>query len=371
MSEAVAEYPTTQPPFPVEEQIITERAVDNSVICVIYTGDVLSNQEKQSPNYRLGGKAFPWPEFVTVPNHVISRCQIVRLRKHMIAIPKWQIEKDKWPLYIEKYTLTNQWDPAARKLVDITYGVNGGEKDFVYKAMHPATEVGMLLRHNEGIVQLTGDAQLNTAEEIRGAQLHYFPNWLEILTGRAQVPFRMADLEAHIEERRAAAPTTQFRAVGDAYLYSCSQFREFAARYIAKQTDVIEETKGKGVSVRYDEIAERFFRMCDITREDKMIQNYADSQQDTKAIMAQMAETNRMMANLLTQTIGTKPAEEQQPAPETLEQAEAVMHMASEENFMDMTAAVVETEELDEAIDVLTDNEPNTAQIAAGNHKDE
>lgn len=401
---AEAPYQNQLPPeAPADEQIVLQQPASTAVHTVIFVGNLLTNEQLRTPLYRLGGRLFPWPDFQTVPNGVVRRCEITRLKPRMRHVHKQNVQEDKWPLWQQSYSLTNQWDKKQQKFVNITYGLEGTDTaDFLYKALQPSQEIGMIAyRNNDGVRHLDGRALLTTADEIKGAQLHYFPNWHNILIGAEKLPERIAELEDHLSNRLAAATSDQFRAVGEAFLFSCEQFRSYAREYIDRQTAAIEETKGKGVSVKYDEVAERLFRMCDITREDKMVTNFATAQQDTSSIMAQMAESNRLMAEILASQTGFKPKEEQPPAPETFEDAAAEFERAVEDDmvFADMTAAVAPADpepvegvegieaapvqdnidvppavdaELDGMVATLNDAEElEPAAIAEGNHNDE
>lgn len=344
---AVAQRTFAEPPeSPAEEQIITQQPASTAVHCVVFVGDFLTPEQKRSPLYRLGGHLFPYPDVMTVPNSIVRRCEVTRLKPVMRSVHKQNIQEDKWPLWTDSFTLTNQWDKKQQKFVNITFGVNGGQKDLVYKPLQPSQEIGMIAyRANDGVVHLSGEAQLNTAAEIKAAQLHYFPNWADILRGAAKLPLRISELEDHINDRMAQARTSQLVAVGEAFLYSCAQFRTHAKDYVDRQTGAIEETKGKGVAVRYDDVAENLFKMCDITREDKMVQNFASNQIDSANTNALLATAITKMTEILNRDANSVPnatPESQPPAPVTIEEAQAEMdRVADDEIFADMTAAVV------------------------------
>lgn len=347
MEAVMQREPYQDPPMaPAEESIITETPASTAVHCVVFVGDFLTDVQRQSPLYRLGGRLFPYPHVQTVPNGIVRRCEITRLKPKMRGVHKQNIPEDKWALWTDTYTLTNQWDKKQQRFVNLTLGNTPDTADLLYKPLQPSQEIGMIAyREQDGVIHLTGAAQLNTADEIKAAQLFVFPEWSRVLTGQSKLPLRIAELEEYFEGRRAVAPTPTLQAVCDAYLASCAQFREKAREYIDRQTAAIEETKGKGVSVRYDNVAERLFVMCDITREDRMVTNFAQTQADAAKKDDQIATAITLMSQILEKTGASLPNASpaaQPPAPTTEAEATAEMERAADEElFVDMTAATM------------------------------
>lgn len=335
---------------PVETQIITRKPDALDIAAVIYTGDTLTMRQKRAPQWRMGGKLAPYPDFQTIPNQIVERCKITRLQPAMRSVHKAQVDKEKWDLYVQSYTKTNQWDPQRREFVSIEVGTSGPSLDLLFKSLPASAERGMLERDGDGVVFLEGDAYLASAEAIKAAQLHYFPEWLEIRAGQKHLPERLAELEDHIRTQQAKTQSTNFRAVGDAFLFSIQSFRDWAKEYVDRQAAAMKETEGKGVAVRYDEIAERLFVMCDLTREDKLVSSIALNNATAAAQNNDVGTAISLLTQLLLdreqKAVAAAPApEEQPPAPSTIEEAADEFARDSGEAYVDMTAATLPDED--------------------------
>lgn len=341
-----------------ETRAIIEKPKELAVQCVLTVGNVLTDKQMRSPNYRLGGRLYPWPDFYTVPKGIVARCAITRLQDAYRGIHKSQIPEREWPQWVNSYTLTNQWDPVTKTYKDIVVGVDGASKDLLYKAIKPINEIGRIAYRGEGVVSLGEECGLVNGEAIRDAQFHYFPDWLEIIRGvdGHWFPDTLAALEDHLSNRRAVASSSTLRAVGDAYLQSCSEFRSWAkADRIDIQTAAIKETDKFAGGARYDEVTERLFKELELTREDQLVQGIAKSNNTSAAQSAQMAEAITLLTNLVVaqnRAADTLPqAEVQAPAPATAIEAEAEILHATEaiaipaaapepDTFVDMSEVV-------------------------------
>lgn len=332
-----------------DNEPVIARPAELAVQCVVYVGDILTTKQKKSPNYRLGGKLFPFPDFYTVPNGVLQKCAITRLQKRYRSVHKNHIREDQIGLWIENYTLRNQWDAAKGRFVDIQVGVEGPSKDLLYKIINPISELGRIAGQNNGAVILDAECGLNSAQDIKEAQLHYFPNWLEILTGSAVIPERLRELQEHINDRRAQAHSQSLRAIGDAYLQACTDYYDFGKAYVDFQTQVINETKEVPGGARYDEVAERLFTVLELTRQDSLVKDIVKQQNDRSQGDSEMKTAIGLLTELVAKQARAEtsltPAVEQAPVPVTQAEAVAELERATEEDtFTDMSEAVVDDE---------------------------
>jgi hypothetical protein len=233
----------------------------------------------------------------------------------------------------------------------------------VFKKITPIQMIGDIVRSQNGVVVI--EEGINSRQDIETAQLHYFPNWFNILTGEERLPKTLRQLVDHLEERRAQARGIGLRAVGDAFLASAAQYRDWGMGYIAYQTAAIKETEKFPGAVRYDEIAERLFTYLEVAREDKLVQNFAQDKNDQKDAVATMADAVTKLATIMAgnqagmqtmhELLAKAIAEKAQPAPVaadfagippapvTVEEAKQEFSIAAtddlEENFIDMSTA--------------------------------
>lgn len=278
-------------------EIVLAENLDNRQFCVLYVGDILTVRQKAASLYRLGGKLYNRNDFKTVPNGMLVSCQLTRLRSWMESVPVGLLNPENLDRYESTYILKNQYDAGTQTYKDVQIGGTEATKHLVYWRVKPAYEIGMVAhREQDGAVEV--NANLNSVADIKDAQLHYFPNWASIMIGSDVLPSTLRRLEDHIRERQVLARSADLVAVGDAFLLACQDYRQWAMNYIAKQTEVIEETRGKGRSFTYDEIAERLFKYVELTRNDKLVEGFAQDRADVAATQSEMAKAVALLAQI-------------------------------------------------------------------------
>lgn len=376
MSEATA--PAQLPPdigIDFEDvELVVEKPVELAIQCVLFVGNILSSRQMQAPLYRRGGKIFPFPDFYTVRNGIVPQCQITRLRNGFRSVHKQLIKEDQWGLWTNSYTMRNQWDPAEGRFRDITVGDDANSKDLLYKVIKPISELGRIAGQMNGVVALGADCGINSAADIKEAQFHYFPKWLEIVAGTERLPATLLEMQDYLGNRREQAQSASLRAIGDAFLLSCSDYYDWGKAYVDFQTALIEETKAVPGGVRYDEIAERMFKVLNLTRKDSLVQDMASNQQSQAASNVALADAITMMAKSQTKIdsvlsfiaerqLGVTaeiPEPLQPPAPVTEKEVVAEVEREIEDDitpeFTDMSDAVVDLETTpDETVDYLAE----------------
>lgn len=360
-----------------DAEYVVEKPKELDIYSVVYVGDILTLRQKRSTMFRLGGKIFPMPDFYTVPNSIVPRCGITRLKRGMRGVHKNLIDPKTYDNWIQSYTLKHHWNPVTARFEDLQVGTSGASAPLLFKPIKPVNEIGRIADNQSGVVALGPECDIKSGANITEAQVFYFPNWLEILQGKAFLPETLRELQDHIQDRRDKALSSSLRAIGDAYLQSCSDFFDWGKAYVDYQMSAIKETEKFPGGVRYDEVAERLFRMLGLTREDKLVQGFAANQATSEASNKAMAEAITMLANnqgesskwmqnaiqVMAQIAAGRvieiPVEEQPPAPATVEEAQAEVARANDDDgFTDMTPAVIE-----EAVDLDVDDDDVDAVI--------
>ena len=325
-----------------------------AVQCVVNVGDVLTLKQKKSPLNRLGGRLFPYPDFYTVKNGIVSQCQITRLRRVAYrSIHKGHIKEEDRDNWVQSYVLRNQWDPSKGEFVDIEVGTSGASEALIFKPIKAIQELGRIAGVQNGVVALDEECGINDANDIREAQMHYFPDWVEIVAGTKSQIERIRDLEEHIRNRREMTNSSTLRAIGDAFLISCSDFYDWGKAYVDFQTSIIKETEKVPGGARYDEVGERLFRVLGLSRQDQLVENLSRGQENAASstdkiadTMRMIAESNAQMQNIMATMAGIKaeniaaPVEPVAPAPTNTVEAEAQIARDIEDDHFSVMEAV-------------------------------
>lgn len=317
----------TQPQIPPHLQmgqnqsdIIVERAEDKRFVAVFFVGDMLVDSQKKADAYRLGGKLFP--EAKCVPNNFVTRCAITPLKQGMMSVNSALIEKTERRNYLRSYTATNIWNPATGQFENVTVGTSGASAGLLFKPIYPVTELGQIISPWDGIVPsgVVYVPGVESPQDVKEAQLFYFPDWIEIISGRKSLPVRLAHLEDIIGNRIQQSRHEAMARVGEAILQSCRDYRSFGKAYIAYQTTQIKDAeKVPGVFQRYDEIAERLFEQLEITRSDSLITDFARQNNSNAETTDKIADA----ISLLAKNTQNQPA--QNPAMDEMMKAIAVL----------------------------------------------
>lgn len=257
-----------------QSEVVVERVEDKRMKTVFFCGDVLTLRQKQAAMFRLGGRIYS--EVKTVPNNFVNRCAITALEQGMNSQHKNLIDPKEHKNYVQSYIKRNVWNPMRGRFEDVEVGKSGASADLLFRPVYPVQELGQIANRGDGTVPVPN---LEDAEDIKEAQLHYFPEWVKFVTNQTLLPDVLRDLEDQINDRRAHARSESLREVGDALLNSCAQYRLWGKEYVDYQTNLIDEAKKfPGVNQRYDEISERLFVALEITRQDSLITDFARNQ---------------------------------------------------------------------------------------------
>ena len=286
-------------------EVVVQKPEDDRTATVVYVGDVIQSNLKTYPFYRLGGRLHT--NRAIVPNNLLSRCQITQLEPAMMKVPSSLVKEDEWRNYVTSYVKSNVWNPLTNRFEDVRVGNPSAKNPIRYKKMPMAPEISAIVAAHDGTVEIAG---LNSRDDIEYAQNFFFPNWMRIVSGLEVLPVRtLRELQEHINDRTATAQTQVMKQVGAALLQATNEYRAWGTKYIANQTKAVKDAeKEPGVHQGYSEIAERLFTELELTRQDNLIQSISNSineqnrkQERNDAMLEQMAEQNRLLAQILIQ----------------------------------------------------------------------
>jgi hypothetical protein len=277
--------------IPAQLQNASEAVIDNISIIersktryVFFAGDVI----EPSIKYRHATRAFGGllRSDVHCLKHdgnegMIYRCKITEFKTKMYHQPKAMLNPEELKhsdIWKSGYTLKNG------KL-----GANGWEDlvvkspYLVYREIYPGDEIGGLLAvkpplGERGLVELQSLLGKDESAK-REAQLFYFPNWLEIQTGKESLPETLKELENHIKGRMREATETanlsksDIQQVGRDMLRSCTEYRLWGQAYLKSFEDEINAAKVKGLPYSYPEKAEMVLVQLEESRKDDLLHN--------------------------------------------------------------------------------------------------
>ncbi len=296
-----------------QSEIVVEKYEDKKLRAVVFVGDVLTMRQKESIFFRLGGRLYL--DARTVPNNIASSCAITPLRQGMMSQhrnmidPKQHINGG----YVSSYIATNVWNPSSARFENIEVGKSGASAGLLFKPVYPAQEIGRIIGRGDGTVEVPF---VESAADIREAQMFFFPNWIKIASGTAFLPPTLRQLKEHLQNRIEQTDSVQLQEIGKAFLASCQQFRLYGSEYIATQSKLIKEAeKIQGVLQVYDEIGERFFKYLELTRQDSLIQDFAKQTADANSSQSEIAKAISLMTQLLARNEAATGALINQPAP--------------------------------------------------------
>ncbi len=344
----VATAAQTLPPhlqFDNEQVTQIEVVDDKRYRAVVFIGDVLTQEIKQAPMYRRGGRLFTGK--YTLPFNFVQRCAITPLREGMVPVSIDMIHPAERKNYIQQYTIKNALiNPVTGERGDVTIGKKGTMTGhLLFKKVFPQSEIAQIAYLNDGVVEVVA---VNSAKDVRDAQYHYFPDWNRIVSGAVQLPSRLVQLQEFIGERMAKAMSADLKSVGEAYLQSCDQFMLWGQNYVKRQSEFIEIAKKApgAVVATYDEISERLFVFLDITRRDAFVDDFARNAANSAAgnanvgeAISKLTDIAQLLANTQGISIGTKQPES--PAETLPQHAEMTSEQLSEEMMSEHV--VVET----------------------------
>lgn len=284
-SEAIVETPTMDPPR-----------------FVVFIGNQLAPQWTRLPFFRLGGKIYP--ELKTVPNCYLPRCAIMRLQTGYNEVNIALVEKEQRKHYIRTFLRTNVFNPVTGKRETVRVGgVPGVSSHLLFKEVPPRNEIGKIVGPRNGAVEIP----VSSDDEKKEAQNFYFPNWARIIGGLDQLPRTLRELEDHLRNRQAKTLSAEMRAVGEAFLTGCADYRMWAMDYIKRQHEAIRDAeKVPGAFQTFSIEAELLFEECEIARPDNMTENFSRNmagQATTQEKLAEIAERQAQSQEMLTKTL--------------------------------------------------------------------
>lgn len=265
--------------------------------------DILSNEKHFNPEWKAWGGIFlPHVKILkqSVNKGMLYRCKFTQLTTTMIGEPTAMLhpaDRQNWQSSFTKSRfnpLTNQTEEVVTKgftQVQMTSEENPHERTvdrtmnsthIRFKARYPDQDVRLATRVNQpngthGVVEISAlrNAPLS---EVHEAQHFFFPQWIAIQKGEAELPQTIRELENHIQNRINAIPLdwsfekkNKYRMIGQDMLKSCTEFRIGGEAYLKFIEDADRDAKVKGLAYPYPERASNFGALLEIKRKDDLI----------------------------------------------------------------------------------------------------
>jgi hypothetical protein len=262
---------------------------------LFFPGDVLTPQQKRErPDLRIGGEYYG-QQYKTLyrSKGLVRRCQITPMVKAYDDLNDDQIGDS--PLTVEIRSLSSGV-PLNRVRVypgDEITGILQGERNNTSK----------------GVVELTDliGVELNVFGESK-LQEFIFPEWEQIKLGVAVLPAKLSELQKQIDARLQATSDDTIRNIIRQMLSACEIYRTWGIRYLKISSDLVKLQFNNGFSHTHSELAEMLFEQLEVTPVDLLrdarnapavtvTDTVSDS--DIRATMAQIAQVQQQMAELL------------------------------------------------------------------------
>ncbi|HEY0050632.1 MAG TPA: hypothetical protein VGB68_15170 [Pyrinomonadaceae bacterium] len=243
---------------------------------VVNVGDSITPFEKYADSTRaFGGVVLEKYLTLRHTGGMLYRCQITELKQFMKDENPMMLAPDDRKTASTGYVVKNgQFNGATGMWEDKT--VSGS----VYLPFYPGDEIVDMTRAKQsletgGTVEVTALAG-KTAKERDAFQQFYFPNWNRLQAGLDQFPRTLRELRARIEERlkiAVAEVDADLVSVGRDLLKSCTEYRNWALRYIKVQTQIVQAAKlqAGALVTGYNDMAEMLMEILEFKREDAIL----------------------------------------------------------------------------------------------------
>jgi hypothetical protein len=275
---------------------------------VFFAGDDVSSSEKyEMPSVR-GFGGIPMPHIKTLPKEnkgMLYRCQLTPLRPAKITQPLSMLSpgaRDSWESsFVQTNAIRNPDGTYSDKLVD---GFSGSDQQaslegqfkpkksnhMGFKTRYPGHDIRQITKRSlphgaGGVVEVTA-LKGATSDEIRQAQLFFFPDWNETRKGDENfaLPATIRELEDHLKARTAEIKTlpthlhNQYRQISGAMLQSCNEFRIAYLSTFQKNEIILKDSAAKGnTGASYPQRAEEAMQMLEYKRKDDLVSGESSS----------------------------------------------------------------------------------------------
>lgn len=265
--------------------------------------DILATEKHFNPDWKgWGGIFLPhvWGLKMGATKGMLYRCRFTRLKSVMQSEPRNMVAPNDRGNWQSSFT-QEKWNPLTRQMEQQT--INGFKEhrtsvdDFtgktsmtgmfdsphvVYKERFPDDDVRQAMYVNPpngtaGVVEIVA-LKGASLDEIQDTQVFFFPEWTEIQLGKATLPDKIIDLEAHINKRLDVIPSewegtkqNQYRMIAADMLRSCVEYKMGGESYISGLETVLKEVDRSGKQFSYPEKANTFGRQLNIKRKDDLI----------------------------------------------------------------------------------------------------
>ncbi len=255
---------------------------------IFFAGDAIPPHEKYEMPEVKGFGGIYMPEIRTLPKGannaskgMVYRCTFTPLRTTMKHEAKNMLSPDARQHWESSFNQAAVEDGKAvqRNVLGFTESVLSAAKEgrfetvssphVVYKFRYPGEDIAkattrLMPNGVGGVVEAVALAGA-TDDEIREAQLFFFPNWDEIVSGLDMLPETTKELEAHIRARLATTTNAKYLSLGKDILRSCSEFRRTGAQIVTRDESALKAAS-KDDTQAHSAISEHLLPQLEIAR---------------------------------------------------------------------------------------------------------
>ncbi len=291
---------------------IRDAALSNSIIAdlettrvVFFAGDAIDSADKYSQPSLKGFGGIFLPHCKTLHQNgakgMLYRCKLTAMNTKEIG--EWSVMlapgvRDSWEkgFVRSERQADGTWanreingfkgsDPIASKEGELKAK---NSNHIVFNKCYPGNDVRQATRRSEphgagGVVEVTA-LKGASHDEIRAAQLYFFPNWTEIQKGEALLPNSMRELEDHLKDRirqiQVGVPSQlvgKYNQIGAEMLRSCTEFRRTGMEILKKDETLMKKANADGGIANYSPFSEMLLTMLEQKRKDDIVSGESSS----------------------------------------------------------------------------------------------
>lgn len=295
-------------PLPAEMEVV-DAPVSNLNIAelektrvLFFAGDAVNDNEKRDLPFKEFGGIY-LPHIKTLPKQskgMLYRCQLTRLSKYTM-IPDWKnmLGPQRAALQFEdsfvQEVVTADGQREQRTVSGFLTSDPEATKEgefklrksdhVVYKKRYAGQDaqkaVKRLPPHGAGGVVEIKALIAASAQEVREAQLFFFPDWVDIRRGIKPLPNTIREIQEHLTARKEAVKSQdwsedkkqQYFSIADDMIRSCVEFRRYAMEAVRSDENIVKNAVQQGLAgqIIHSVSSEKMLEQTEAHRKDDVL----------------------------------------------------------------------------------------------------
>lgn len=300
---------------PAQEFSISTGSVERPATAYIfYPLNMIAPAIKASVvDWKAGGLLRPELATLRHKNGYIRQCEITECRQHMVAQAARNVYPTERRHMHRQYVLNENGESRV---------ISGGSSDdpLLFTPWYPDQELPSVLGANDGLVRMP----IENAAEMRMAQYFLFPDWDDYLSGKKQLPTKLAQIRELLAARQQAATNAREVGYAEAALRACDLAESYGRQHVSRENAIYAEAQAKGWAWNYGVEAELYMEQLGIQRRDNLAQEQASKIDRLADVLADAFSRQGMIPAVPVSAVQA----EAQPEQPKVEEREAVPQAA-------------------------------------------